>query len=200
MDRLALSLERLLPHLALEDLAVTGGVALELHVPGSRTEVADLDLVARRMDAVATTVAREFLISHHHAPGRGVPKAMLQLVDPVSRMRVDVFPDLAGVVKRAGWVRMQRWVLPVVRAEDLLAHKLQTLRKASATRPEDPKHWHDARRLALHLGEELPDLELYLAPSVYGTAPMPCERCQRSTDATRPLAPREAIFTLLGYI
>src|SRR5262249_43066653 len=154
------------------------------HIPGSRREVADLDLVARRMDLVASTVAADFLISHLHVPGPGVPKAMLQLVEPRSRMRVDIFPDLAGIVGRA--IPFDRWLLQVVGADDLLAQKVQTVRNASASRPADPKHWLDAQRLAGHLRRALPSLRPHLARPIYGRDTTPCTRCTRSFDPAYP--------------
>ena len=60
------------------------------------------------MDGVAATVARDFLVSHHHVPQPGVKKAIVQLVDPVTRLRVDIFPDLGGMLPRAN-ARRGRW-------------------------------------------------------------------------------------------
>jgi hypothetical protein len=65
--RLQSCLVRLTPHLRLDDVALTGGgVAVELQLaagrPPERARVSDLDLVARRMDAVAPTLARDFLV------------------------------------------------------------------------------------------------------------------------------------------
>jgi hypothetical protein len=200
VDRLGLCLERLAPHVDWGDVALTGSLALEHHLPGSRAEIADLDLVARRMEAVAPTVAADFLISHRHVPGPGVPKAMLQLVDPLSRMRVDVFPDLAGIVGQAIPFTLGPKVLQVVRAEDLLAHKLQTVQRASAARPADPKHWLDAQRLARRLGSSLPDMTLHLAAAVHSPSLAPCERCSRSLDPAFPPSPKTAILDVLGYV
>ena len=201
IDRLATCLERLLPHLVLEEVAVTGGVALEHHAPGSRAEVGDVDLVAGRMEAVAGTVRRDFLVSHHHRAGPGVPKAMIQLVDPESRLRVDVFPDLGGVVGRAVHAALAGRTFPVVRARNLLEHKLQTLRRGTVERPVDPKHWRDAQRLAELCAESLPPLALHLAPSRYGTdLTVVCERCELSRDPALPLAPKAAILAVLGHV
>ena len=49
-----------------------------------RHHVADLDLVAISLDAVSSSVVDRFLLSHYHVAGPGVPKFMIQLVDPVA--------------------------------------------------------------------------------------------------------------------
>ncbi len=185
--RLRTCLERLRPHVDADDLALTGGVALGVHLP-ERARLADVDFVARQMSAVRPSVTRQFLVSHHHvAPAR----PMLQLVDPETRLRVDVFPDAAGCVARAA--RHDGWL--VVAAADLLAHK-----RALATRPVDPKHWRDIVALSELVGAPLP-APPELAPDVYcDDVAYVCERCARSASPAFPLAPKRDIFALLGYV
>ena len=82
-------------------VALTGGVGIQFGMArlgrqGSRDEIADLDLVAASMDAISPSVVGPFLVSHYHVVRPGVPRFMIQLVDPASRIRVDVFPDLVG--------------------------------------------------------------------------------------------------------
>jgi hypothetical protein len=104
MERLSGCLTRLMPHVRRGEIAITGGVAIQLGLPGhpdSRETIADLDLLASRLDAIAASVSREFLVSHYHAPQPDVPKFMIQLVDPVSHIRIDIFPDLIGSLKHA---------------------------------------------------------------------------------------------------
>ena len=117
---LARCLERLKPHVAVDQLALTGGVALAAIVPGSRTRVADGDFVARRRDAIRPSVTRDFLVSHHHvAPD----KPIVQFVDPETRLRIDIFPDRLDCVARATSLDGWRMVTPA----DLLAHKRSLL-------------------------------------------------------------------------
>jgi hypothetical protein len=197
MDRLDRCLMRLLPHLDGDEVALTGGVALAVHLRGRRVaDAADVDFVARRMDAVAPSVARDFLVSHYHVVQAGVPKAMVQLVDPKTRLRVDVFPDLGGVVKRAQRALVGGALLPVVTAADLLAHKLELLQK-----PADAKHWRDAVALAALCGATPPPEPPHLVPDVYSTdLALVCDRCERSSSPDFPLADKHAIFDLLGYV
>ena len=190
-ERLRTCLERLRPHVDAGALALTGGVALGVHLP-ALARLADVDLVARRMDAVRPSVTRDFLVSHHHVPGPGVPRALVQLVDPETRLRVDVFPDLAGSVGRAA-PRDDGW--RVVTAADLLAHKRTLLGK-----PVDPKHWRDVVALSAHLGQPLPPAPSLVADVYCTDLEHACDRCARSAAPDFPLAPKRAIFALLGYV
>jgi hypothetical protein len=196
MERLDRCLMRLLPHLDGDEVALTGGIALGVHLPGKRRDVADVDFVARRMDAVAPSVARDFLVSHYHVVQPGVPKAIVQVVDPKTRLRVDLFPDLTGAVARAQRSLVDGALLLVVTAADLLAHKLALLHKRV-----DEKHWRDAVALAALLGAPPPPPPAELAPDVYSQdLALACDRCERSRSPDFPLADKRAIFDLLGYV
>jgi hypothetical protein len=167
-----------------------------VHLPAKRREVADVDFVARRMDAVAPSVARDFLVSHYHVVQPGVAKAIVQLVDPKTRLRVDLFPDLAGAVGRAQRALVGGALLLVITAADLLAHKLALLSKRV-----DEKHWRDAVALAALLGAPSPAQPAELAPDVYSQdLALVCDRCERSRAPEFPLADKRAIFDLLGYV
>jgi len=205
VDRLSACLARLMPHLRRDDVAVTGGVAIQLGMAelgraGSRGVIADLDLVAGSVDAVLSSVAGAFLVSHYHVAQPGVPKFMVQLVDPVSRIRVDVFPDLVGSLMRARGVKVGAQLVRMLALEDILDHKLLTISKASPRSPVDPKHAHDAHALGKLLGCCIPGVaEGSLVEDVYGIDEDFCRRCQLSSNPRFPLAPKDQIFSLLGW-
>ena len=204
MERLSGCLARLMPHVRRGEIAITGGVAIQLGLPGhpdSRETIADLDLVASRLDAVAATVSVEFLVSHYHVPQPDVPKFMIQLVDPVSRIRVDIFPDLVGSLKHARRFTIGDHSVNVLSLQSILDHKLLTVSKASASRPVDPKHDRDARALGAILCREIPPAPPgALVKDVYGIGEdLECRRCQLSHNPGFPLAPKHKIFDLLGW-
>src|SRR5262245_21750493 len=96
--RLALCVDRLASHVDRARIALTGGVAIQLGLAalgkrGPRTRVADLDFVATSIDAVTPRATGTFLVSHFHTVQAGIPKFMIQLVDPLTRIRIDIFPD-----------------------------------------------------------------------------------------------------------
>lgn len=80
-------------------------------------------------EAVSSSVATQFLVSHFHLPQPGYPKFLIQLVDPVSRLRVDVFPDLSGSVQRAPVRDVADLQIRVLDVRSILEHKLATLRR-----------------------------------------------------------------------
>jgi len=98
-DALHSCLRRLAPHLDLERIALTGGVAIGIRAAQHRADTTraaaadDIDLVAGSADAVRSSVSTDFLISHFHLPQPGYAKFLVQLGDAAARLRVDVFPD-----------------------------------------------------------------------------------------------------------
>jgi hypothetical protein len=205
-QRLAACLARLVRHISRDDMALTGGVAIQLELAasaysGARTLSADLDFVARHFDAIAPTVSSEFLVSHYHLPQPDVAKFMIQLVDPESHIRVDVFPDLAGSLRRAQWRTVGGHKLKVLALESILEHKLLTLSKASEATPVDPKHLDDAKLLAAFVGRNVPHVPSNaLVTDVYGgAADLECRRCELSRHRDFPLAGKREIFDMLGW-
>ena len=206
MNRLADCLDRLAPHARLEHLAITGGVGIQLGLAwlgrqGSRDEIADLDLVADSIDAIRPSVAFQFLVSHYHVMRPRVPKFMIQLVDPLSRIRIDMFPDLAGSLGDTRTVGIGGQSIKVLSLGGIFEHKVQTLSRASSSAPIDPKHVRDAVVLGEVLGRVVPLAAAgALARDVYGgDADLACERCELSSHPDWPLAPKDRIFELLGW-
>jgi hypothetical protein len=187
-------------------IAISGSVGMQLGMAGRgrqgpRDEVADLDLVADSIGAIVSTVVGPFLVSHYHVVRPAVPKFMIQLVDPISRLRVDVFPDLVGSLADARTIAIGRHSVQVLRLERIFDHKVLTLSRASPEAPIDPKHVDHARVLGDVLGRPVPRVARgALAPDVYGVeADGWCERCELSRHSDWPLAPKDRIFELLGW-
>jgi hypothetical protein len=195
----------LLPHVTRADIAITGGVAMHVGMAryGRRSllsDITDLDLVATSIDAVRPSVVGPFLVSHYHVVRPGVPKFMIQLVDPLARARVDIFPDLAGSIADARETRIGEYSIRVLSLESLLEHKLLTLSKASRSAPIDPKHVRDAQLLGELLGAPVSGIDQEaVVPDVYGAGDLACERCELSSHPDWPRAPTEQIFDVLGW-
>jgi len=162
-DQLHICLSRLRPHIDASSIAITGSVAIDLHsaknARARRARVAgDLDLVAKNQNAVASSVTSTFLVSHFHTPQPGYSKFLIQLVDPVSRVRVDVFPDGQECISRAIPMFVNGSRLLVVDPVDLFEHKLATLAHASPERRIDRKHVDDALALGAVCGRDVPNI------------------------------------------
>jgi hypothetical protein len=190
----------------MDSVVITGGVAMQLGMArlgrhSVRSEIADLDFVAARIGAVRPGVVGQFLVSHYHVAQPGVPKFMIQLVDPESRIRIDVFPDLVGSLADARPTEVGAHTILVLPLERIFEHKVHTLGLASRRTPIDPKHVRDAHALGEVLGMQPPAVAPEaLATDLYGTeADWSCERCELSRHPSWPLAPREQIFDLLGW-
>lgn len=204
--RLADCLDRLAPHLRMDRVALTGGVGMQVGLAalghgGVRQHVADLDLVATSLDAVSSSIVDRFLVSHYHLVGPGVPKFMIQLVDPESRIRIDVFPDFTGSVADARPTEIGLHRMLVLPLDKIFEHKIQTLMRASPEAPIDPKHVQDARYLGAVLSRPVPEISAAtIVPDVYGVDDeSSCNRCALSSHPAWPLAPKERICELLGW-
>jgi len=201
-------LRRLMPHVDAARVALTGSLAVGMHVDAphrDRTralDAEDIDFVADDPGAVCRTVTNDFLVSHFHLPQPGYPKFLIQLVDPATRLRLDFFPDALRALTRAPVVVVAGIPLRVLGAHDILDHKIALLSKASVADPVEGKHDADARRLGDVCGRGVPPVPAsHLASTVHSRdIDAPCLRCQASRHADFPLAPKQAIFDLLGYV
>jgi hypothetical protein len=201
-------LRRLLPHVDTARIALTGGVAIGLHLEraeGDQTRCLaadDVDFVSDDIEAVRDTVTSEFLVSHFHEPAPGYSKFLIQLVDPVERLRLDIFPAMLGALERASVVDVGGVSLRVLTAPDILDHKLALLSGASTASPVDEKHCADARRLGILCGRQVPPFPAshFTMPSYSREVEKSCPRCQASQRAGFTLAPKTTIVDILGYV
>ena len=210
--RLAACLQKLARFLGALPFAVCGGVAVQLVLAkhgASRADrrVKDLDVMTdlAELDGLDELPPERFdgwLLSHFHRPHPGYDKRLVQLVDPETRLRVDVFHDPDARWRDSAPHRIGDVTVLVSSARQLLAHKRRLLAGASAERPMDPKHHEDARLLARLLGESEPEVPAAcLREDVYGTdLSLRCPRCEASVPLPVPLAPKAEILSLLGYV
>lgn len=122
---------RVLQKLALHDIerfALTGGLALELHLidrghaPCLRT-LNDIDFVVDSFASIPGTLGKDFLIRHIH-PRVPEGKTLMQLVDPDEALRIDIFRAYGATMKRCCFTAGQR---QIVSAEDLAARAASLL-------------------------------------------------------------------------
>jgi hypothetical protein len=194
---------RLLPHLDAERIALTGGIAIRLHVDSSRHFAEDdVDFVADAVDAIQPSITSDFLVSHFHLPHLGYPKFLVQLVDPATHIRADFFPDVLRALGRAQVADVTGVPLRVLEAQDILAHKLALLSGASVSKPTDEKHYLDAQQLGALCGREVPGLPAsHRTRTVYSQdVDAKCLRCEVSQCESFRLAPKSAILNILGYV
>lgn len=206
-ERLAACLRPLFRHADANAIALTGGVAIEIHLsaggwPRPRRALNDVDFVSQGPGAISPRAAAVFLVSHFHLPHAGYRKFMVQLVDPASRLRVDVFPAVAGSIERARLFEIAGVPVRVLDPQAILDHKLALLAGATEHRPIDRKHYDDAVLLGRLCGRRVAELPATsLCKVEYSRDPAaPCARCERSVDPRFPLASRQQILDVLGYV
>jgi len=207
VERLDACLRRLSRHVDLGKTALTGSMAIELHLaafglPRGCRHAEDLDFVACGRSVVSPTVSADFLVSHFHVPHPGYSKFLVQLVDPDSRVRVDIFPGPKEVIERARSCAVCGVRVRVLEAHALLEHKLEMLARATEERPVDEKHQRDAVLLGQLCGQPMIPLPASrLCKEEYSRDPSArCARCVASIDPAFPLAPKEQILDVLGYV
>ena len=206
--RLQDCLQRLIPHVDNSRIALTGGVAIEWHLAcrgaGRRriSQSADIDFVVEGPDVVRESVTSEFLVSHFHQPQFGQSKFLLQLADPVTRTRLDFFPDSLPALPRACVAEVAAVRLLVVQLDDILDHKLATLAKATEADPVDAKHFADAQLLGDICARHVPSAPANkLSVTTYSQEiGGVCSRCESSRHAGFPLAQKHLILETLGYV
>jgi hypothetical protein len=206
-ERLRGCLSRLRPHVDVTCIALTGGVAIDWHCATEARRfpsrpLADVDLLAAHQSVVASSITADFLVSHFHTPCPDRPKFLIQLVDPESRLRLDVFPDLVGSLQRARTCEVVGVQMPVLDAGSILDHKLQTIATASRARRVDEKHYRDAQLLGRVCCRQVPAVPAWcLGKDEYATnVTATCARCNASRNAAFPLAPKAQILAVLGYV
>jgi hypothetical protein len=228
-DRALNALRKLASH-DCREWAVTGGLAIEIHhlhrgqQPSIRS-LNDLDFIARSFDCIPQTLADDFLFRHVHPldpPG----KTMLQLIDPDSALRIDVFRALGATMDRTSPLDLPSGTMQLISLEDLAAREARLTLDLAQGIPAPSKHardflrlmklvnpasvetaWQDHRKPKHPLTFQeanslLHDLiaahpELLITPDYSNDADKACTRCQ-PTAAFR-LADPKVVLSLLGY-
>jgi hypothetical protein len=145
---------RTLRKLARHDIAgwaLTGGLAVEIHLlrcgrqPSIRA-LNDVDFIATSFDAIPEALAEDFLFRHVH-PGDPPGKTMLQMVDPDSAVRVDVFRAYGGTVNRTSDLAWPIGRIQLISLEDLIARAARLSLDLAQGIPVASKYARDFLRL-----------------------------------------------------
>ena len=131
---------------------VTGSFAVEWNIRehGGRVcprSLNDVDLVVDDASAISPGIGGKFLIHHFH-PTREKGNVLMQLVEPKTRTRVDIFSARSeSVVERASRTWYEGTQFAVVSAEDLAARLLAIIAIVLDGRTVDPKYVDSFSRL-----------------------------------------------------
>lgn len=210
--------------------ALTGGFAIEIHHllldrrPAIRP-LNDIDFIADSFASIPETLASDFLFRHVH-PLDPPNRTMLQMIEPNSAVRVDIFRACGTTMSRTSHFELPSGAVRLISLEDLVArtarlaldlaedaptpskHALDFLRLSDLIQPADVEiAWHDHRKSKHPVSfEETNRLlhkliaarpDLLIIPE-YSKAPDAlCPRC--APAAAFPLANPKTVLSLLGY-
>ena len=150
-DRFTRTFAKLARH-GLTDWALTGGLAVELHMcrleiqPLMRT-LNDIDLVANSFEFPPHALAKDFLFRHVHpcaAPGQ----TMLQCVDTETALRVDIFSPYGAAMTRTSLQEFPTCNLRLISLEDLVSREASLLMDLARNVSVASKFALDFRRLS----------------------------------------------------
>lgn len=150
-DRLASTLERL-RHSGLEAFAIAGGVAFASRL-GLPRPLRDVDLVIEDASNIPETLGASFLVSHVHLQARP-GRMLLQLVDPATALRVDVFGAGPGVIERSRPVPFRDAMEPMVGLADMAGRLAAVLLGLASDEAVPAKHAADFLALADMVDDE----------------------------------------------
>jgi hypothetical protein len=211
---------------------VTGSFAVEWNIRerGGRVrprQLNDIDLVVVEASEIEPDISHKFLIHHFH-PTREKGNVLMQLVEPRTRTRVDIFTARsASVVERASRTRYKETELAVVSAEDLAARLLAIIVIVLDGRTVDPKYvdsfsrsfevadrdaasklwqeyrWGNYTDEFLPTADEVVKLirrrqDLLKTVEYSHDVDAKCQWCVEADEF--PLADRREVFRLLGYV
>ena len=144
------TLSRLRGH-RIDRLALTGGMAIELHrirlglLPQSRT-FNDIDFLVESFDDIPQTLSADLLLRHVH-PHDSPAKTLLQCVDPRTAVRVDFFRAYGSTMGRTMDVELYGAPMRIISVEDLTARAGRLCMDLATEVPTPAKHTRDFLRL-----------------------------------------------------
>lgn len=214
-------------------VVVTGSFAVEWqlltkHGDGQKRRLNDIDLVAvNGLTDIGRGLKTDFLIHHFH-PTREAGNVLVQLVEPHSQTRIDIFSARSpSVGERASPAVVDGTNCRIVSAEDLAARLLAIMAVVLSGVSVDAKYLDSLKRIMAVADEGLTDSlwseyrrdgdpanfgDVFggvtsrlsersdlLKPTEYSQdITAECPWCVQTDDF--PLAPRSLIFEILGYV
>ena len=148
--RVAHSLHMLAAH-DISDWALTGGIAIELHVlrcggePVARP-LHDIDFLVSSFESIPETLGRELLLRHVH-PDDPPGKNMLQGVDRATEVRIDAFRAYGLEMERTSLVEIAGFAFRMVSLQDLIARHARLNWNLMEGKPVAPKYARDFLRI-----------------------------------------------------
>ena len=150
-ERVFRTIRKLAEH-DISDWALTGGLAVEIHIQNGGhmpciRALNDMDFITNGFENIPTSLAGEFLLRHVHPldpPG----KAILQLIDGDTSLRVDVFRAYGAAMSRTTSAELGSIPVRLTSLEDLAARAARLVLDLRAGQGVEQKHASDYLRMA----------------------------------------------------
>jgi hypothetical protein len=150
-DRVFRTIRKLAEH-NISEWALTGGLAVEMHIQNSGHTACiralnDLDFITHEFEGIPTSLAGEFLVRHVHPldpPG----KTILQLIDGDTSLRVDVFRAYGATLSRTTNAELGSIPIRLISLEDLAARAARVVLDLAGGKQVEQKHVSDYLRMA----------------------------------------------------
>jgi hypothetical protein len=136
----------------LSEWAIVGGWAVEIHCILNRQQpcfrhLTDMDFVVAAFDGIPRSLAELFLFRHVH-PSDPPAKMLLQVVDPETALRIDVFRAYGRTMSRAFIVEFPTGPMRLAAREDVIARTARLLLDLAVNVPVPEKHARDYIRIS----------------------------------------------------
>jgi len=228
--RVCAALETLAAH-GFREFALTGSVALRIHGVGpgdggQPPSLNDLDLVVEGFGSIPESLAAAAFLFRHIHPHAPPGRILVQLVEPETALRIDVFRARDNTMARCELVTVGPLVIRVVSVEDLTARSAALVLGLDRGHAVARKHardleslldrvdpdgveiaWRDHRKAGdpstfREARARIADLvrvhaDLLVVPEYSQDVDAVCSQCEE-TGAFRP-APATQVQALLGY-
>jgi len=227
--RLQETLARLLPYLTTGEFKIVGALAIRHHLLAAGRDypypIDEFDLIAKSERAISQDITKDFLVYHHHYAPDNHNIFYLALVDPQTKVKVDIFTEivLEGLLK----VDFNGEEIEIASLEDQLVKTSLDIQRISEKSKIKPKELENAKQMAeiANMDEaqeiwkqrkrtEMPETITEAISQVERIAqehpeylseephrkpePYKCSECVDTPDF--PLAPMEKIYQILGYV
>ncbi len=213
----------------LPSYALTGGIATIYYFGKydfllQKRDLNDLDVVTSDPNELLSSVKQDFLISHYH-PKNHKGKFHIMLVDPKTKLRIDIFPYLTNAHARLKTVVIKGQSFSILSLEDLVCRLLSNCVDVIRGKTVDPKYvlnmlslmgicdkslvrevWNEYKKEEEHFDvtywkvvTSIKDEPNLLQKTIYSQdLNFICEACDPRKNL--PLATNQQIYDLIGYV
>ncbi len=143
--KINITLERLGKYI--NSITLTGGIVSAYYhwkydLPLSQRKLNDLDIVINDSFDIPASLTKEFFVIHYH-PKSKKGKLLMMLLDPATKIRIDIFPYTGDSQSRKHTTIISNKSFEVLSLEDLVCQLLVICNDLVKNKSVDPKYFID---------------------------------------------------------